>query len=322
MKDCVETWRFSFTVPNAPRGFTVAVQSDLQHRINLQNTLAVAVEAMYRLTLLPWEGALRQNYHIRSSDIAEEIFFEPTTPRYAEEQMENQHMVYALFAGCLSLTSHGSDSGYEILAVMNLRGQQLGLLHIWTQRTAALSEAKYDHINGFTQLSNGTVSAASGNVSRSSISILAATSDSGTLQDPDDLDFKIHYQFTDRPQTRDPREIFLAALDALANAAPYDADHRLQKLTGTDARSARNAVLVVEGSTRPGPRRHPFTYHFATKTVQLLMQAMTLLNRFQTIQFELKYQGVRFGEGFITRPRIFEDETETAGVARCIRQPC
>lgn len=292
----------------------MSLQTDTNYPIDLMDTLTLAVEAMYQLTLLPWEGVLRQDYHVAAGQLGEEIFFQPTAAAHADEQLEGQHMVYGLYAGCLSLSSRSLNLAYKTIVKMELRGQQLGLIYIQKRSTLALKTTMLNQVSRKI-LSYG------GNSTFSDIATLHSSSlkdnaDTGTISDPDDLDFKIRYQFTGRPQARDPGDIFLAALDALANAAPYDSYQRVLKLTGTDTRSTRNALIVVEAPNRPDRRRRPLTYGYAAKGVQLIIQMMRILKKFQIIQFELWYSGVKFGEGFVTRPRHdFEDTTERAGIA-------
>ena len=56
-------------------------------------SLAIAVEAMYFLTFLPWEAALHENFPVATPGIEEEVLFHPTAAPDADDQMETQHMV-------------------------------------------------------------------------------------------------------------------------------------------------------------------------------------------------------------------------------------
>ena len=288
----------SLTVPDSPPGFSVGLHTNTRERIDPVGSLAIAVEAMYLLTLLPWEGALRENFPVSAGQIAEEIYFEPTAAPDADEKMETQHMVLGLFVGCLSVSSQNHDLAYETTVTTKMRNEELGLVHI-RKRTAASFTAANSLVNNSVTLVNRNDALL--HIPASSSDSL--TENSGTMADPDEVDFRINFRFIGAPYARNPRDIFLAALDALANAAPHESDDSVQRLAGTDARTRRNAVIMVESLARPDPRTRVLTYHYAARAVALIMRLMKLRNRFQAIRFELGYRGVRFGEGQVTRPR-------------------
>ena len=259
--------------------------------------LAVAVEAMYILTLLPWEGVLRDHYSVSAGSIIEEVFFVPTAAPDADEQMDTQHMVLGLWAGCVYMTGQ-YQSYYETTVTLKMRGQQLGYILIG-RRTREESTMTKGTINS-TFLIRDTKG-----VLLDSTDLVPSrlTENSGTIADPQEVDFEVSYRYTGRRTSGDPQDIFLAALDALANAAPHDSGSRTQQLSGASRRSRRPVSVVVTSVTRRASQPRALTYRYASRAISLIVRLMKLSSRFQDIEIQLWYHNVKFGEGRIARPR-------------------
>ena len=304
--------RFRLTVPNTPPGFSVGLQTDTNHRVDLKGSLAIAVEAMYLLTLLPWEGVLLENFPVAAGQIPEEIYFQPTAALDADEQMETQYMVLGLYIGGLTLAAQYHDLHYETTVDTKMRGKQLGLVYI-RRRKEEREKIANGQINSTTSLLDGEAKPINSTVSTSH----GFNSNSGSLSDPEEPDFKINYGFKGRHDVRDPRDILLAALDGIANAAQFSSDARVSQLKGTtDGRLRSNAEIEVQVVTRIDPRAIPLTYRYAARAMLLILRLMYLQNRYQAIEFELGYGLVRFAEGSVRRPRVrLEDGTLAAAIA-------
>lgn len=266
--------------------------------MDIRGSLAIAIEAMYLLTLLPWEGVLRADWRVSAGQIPEEIYFKPTAAPGADEQMETQHMVLGLYVGCLNVAAQGFDLGYEIMVTTKMREEQLGLVFIRRDRVEK-EEITHDQINSTLSLLGGE-----GRPVEPTASVPHGfTSNYGSMVDPEEADFKINYRFIGRQDASDPRDILLAALDALANATPFSSYARISRLTGTDGRSGSNAVIEVQRLTRTDPRAIQLTYRYAARAIQLILRLMKLRDRYQPIEFELAFGMLRFAEGSIMRPR-------------------
>ena len=266
--------------------------------MSLKGSLSIAVEAMYLLTLLPWEGALQENFPVAAGQIAEEIYFTPTVAPWADEQMETQHMVIGLFIGCQNVAAQHQDPASATAVALNLRGSQLGFVYIRpiTRDVGAVAE----DIGKLTDL----------HLEKESQPRKAAgynphdfAANNGAFMDPDETEFQIDYRYTGRNNQRNPCDILLAALDGIANAAPYESDAQVAQLTGTDGRQPRTALIVVERLARVEPGVKQLTYRYAARAMQLVVRLMKLQSRYQTIEFMLSYRNIRFAEGSITRPR-------------------
>lgn len=112
--------------------------------------------------------------------------------------------------------------------------------------------------------------------------------DTGVLVDKNDSRFKVKYMLFDRPTSL--RETFTAFLDAMAIAAPNEA---------TDAGAFVNAVSVsgVVALNMHGTGYHSLlSWKLIVRTLLLLWEHGDFANE---IDFEMAYDGIRIGEGFI-----------------------
>ena len=114
---------FNLTVPKVPTGFGVDVRVDSTKRVDAIGTLAIAVEAMYLLTLLPYEAALREDYLVSRTGIEEEVLFEPLAAEHADDQMEPQYMVYGLYVAIVTITSPRHNLFYATTVTAKLHGR-------------------------------------------------------------------------------------------------------------------------------------------------------------------------------------------------------
>lgn len=274
-------------------------------------SLAIAVEAMYFLTFLPWEGALRENFPIATPGIDEEILFHPTAAPDADDQMETQHMALGLFVGALTMATHHPGSFHQITVVTRVHGQLLGYIYIWPRG----EDADTYKSSG---LNHTLVSLESG-AKPTNITTMAPqglNDDKGILADPEDLDFRIDYRMVGSSATRDPRDIFLAVLDFLANAAPFDPRSPFRQLEGRDTRTDPSAVVSIRKLARSDPRAGLLTYRLVSRAVQLLVRLMKLMVDFRPVEFDLSYRGYQFGKGSIRRTRrSLGNATLVAGIS-------
>lgn len=289
---------FSLTVPFSPAGFSVDVHTNSRQRVSLTGSLTIAIEAMYLLTLLPWEGALREVFPVASGQIAEEIYFKPTVAPDADEQMDTQHMVIGLFVGCQNVAAQHHDPAYATTVVVNLRGSQLGVIYIRPIRrnVGAIADDRAKQTDLLLDDEGQPMNTAAYDPH-------GLSGNHGAFADPEDPEFRINYRFTGRNNERNPYDILLAALDGIANAAPYESDAHVALLKGTDGRQIRSTHIVVERVGRVDPGVKPLTYGYAARAMQLIIRLMRLQNRYQTIEFILSHRTIRFAEGSVTRPR-------------------
>ena len=241
-----------------------------------------------------------QDFPVTAGQIVEEIYFKPTVAPYADDQLDTQHMVIGLFIGCQNVAAQHHDPALGTTVAVYLRGKQLGLIYIRPirrndKRAIANESAKQQQPNLLLEDESGNATAAY------DPHILA--SNHGAFADPDETEFRINYRFTGRNNQRNPADILLAALDGIANAAPYEPDAHVAVLIGTDGRPVRGAHIVVERVGRVDPGIKPLTYRYAARAMQLVTRLMKLQNRYQTIEFILSYRRIRFAEGSVTRPR-------------------
>ena len=300
---------FSLKLPVSPRGFGVDVNIDEQNPVNLIGSLTIAIEAMYTLTLLPWEGALRESFPVISPGIEERVIFHPLTRPDADEQMDTQHMVIGLFVGALTIATHERTQCYATTVTTKLQRQRLGLIYIGTRGDDTATSTK-DQLND-TLIFLGPDGRP---LDRSTFGV--GSDETGILADPTDLDFRINYRFIGSANPLDPRGILLAALDFLANAAQYEFYSPFRQLEGRDTRTQPTAIVMVNKLARSNPRAGVLTFRHVSRGVQLLIRMMKLVEVITEVEFQLEYRGFKFGKGSIKRPgRRLENGTASVDTA-------
>lgn len=302
---------FSLNLPASPRGFGVEVNIDEQNPLNLIGSLTIAVEAMYTLSLLPWEGVLRESFPIIMPGIAERVIFHPLTMPDADEQMDTQHMVIGLFVGALTIATQERSQYFAITVTTKLGRQRLGLIYIGTRGDDTAIDAKEQLNHTLILLGRDGRS-----LDLTSLTPGRLADETGILADPTDLDFRIHYRLLRSPNPLDPRGILLASLDFIANAAPYEFYSPFRSLEGRDTRTDPSAVVNVNKLAASNPRAGLLTYRHASRAVQLLIRMMKLIEVITEVEFQLEYRGFKFGKGSIKRPgRRLENGTAIAVTA-------
>ena len=259
-------------------------------------SLAIAVEAMYLLTCLPWDGVLQQNFPVAFPGIDEEVLFNPTAAPDADDHMETQHSVLGLYVGALTMATHHRGSFHQVTVATRMHGQLIGYVYIWPRGEIADTFKTSEPNHTVMSLDGGTKP-----INMTTIASQSVDEDRGILADPRDLDFRIDYRIYGRTATRDPRDLFLASLDFLANAAPYDPGSVFRQLEGRDTRTDPSAVVSVRRLVTADPRAGLLTYRYVTRAVQLLIRLMKITRDFRPIEFDLSYRGYRFGKGSIRR---------------------
>ena len=277
----------------------MTLETDSERSVDLVGALAVAIEAMALLTLLPWEGVLREDYMVAAGQIREAIFFYPTAAPDADDQMESQHMVIGLFVGCLRMSAGYNDRSYETTVHTKIRGNEVGAVYIRRRTHPFIANVSNSQL---IVSENGTIE------SSKLLEVADLKADFGTITDPEEPDFTIKFQYTLRPGPRDPRDLLLAVLDALANAAPHEFNDRLETLEGKDTSSSTMATCMVK-MTVPPARHKILTYRYAVRATKLIARLMILTNRIGVLDFQLLYEGEKFGDGSISRLRSLLDNT-------------
>ncbi|KAL8793592.1 MAG: hypothetical protein Q9195_003855 [Heterodermia aff. obscurata] len=251
---------------------------------------------MYFLTCLPWDGELRENFPIATPGINEEIMFHPTAAPDADNQMETQHMVLGLYVGALTMATHHRGTFHQITVVNRMYNRLIGYIYLWP-RGDATDTSKSSGLNH-------TVVSLEGGAKPINITTLAPQNldeDKGILADPRDLHFRIEYRMVGRSPTRDPRDILLAVLDFLSNAAPFEPGTPFRQLEGRDTRTDPSAVVSIRKLARSDPRAGLLTYRLVTRAVQLLVRLMKIMMDFRPVEFDLSYRGYKYGRGSIRR---------------------
>ena len=263
---------------------------------------------MYFLTFLPWEGALRENFPIAAPSISEEVLFHPTAAPDADEQMETQHMVLGLFVGALTMATSTRHAFHQVIVATKVHGQMLGYIYIWPRGEDADTYK--------TSELNQTVESIEGGAKPTDITMMAPQrldDDKGILADPRDLEFTIEYRMVGSHVLRDPRDLLLAVLDFLANAAPHEPSSPFRQLEGRDTRTEPSAVVSIRKLARSDPRAGLLTYSLVSRAVQLLVRLMKIMRDFRPVEFDLSYRGYHFGKGSIRRTgRILGNATHVA----------
>ena len=177
-------------------------------------------------------------------------------------------------------------------------GRLLGYIYIWPRGENADTYKTSNLNHTVVSLENSAKQTNITTMSRQSLD-----DDRGILADPRDLLFTIDYRMLGGSATRVPRDLFLAVLDFLANAAPYEPGSPFRQLEGRDTRTDPSAVVSVRKLARSDPRAGLLTYQKVSRAVQLLVRLMKLMVDFRPVEFDLYYRGYHFGKGSIRKTR-------------------
>lgn len=237
-----------------------------------------AISLMYDLAQRPWEAAVlaMTAEHIAEYNVLI-MFFNPQRPT-APDQLKVQHCVDALFRAMSIMT----DGVLFVQTRCKLveggpGGKEIGILSISPIAHDGDSVLQHGDLN-HKMVENNPLND-------------TTPYDRGQVVDPDNFLFVLEYQWF-RTAIK-PKEISLAVLDALSEAARYGQDARCNELYGVSPR--KECTIVIENVGQNTETK--LTYRYATRALKLLFDKIVVPEkRFEDVYLRLVYDDRLVGE--------------------------
>ena len=258
-----------------PKDFRVTFDVDPQPLPSLRDVYVVAIEAMYRLSLQPWESPLTQSWDFRLPGHGVWI----TIPTYQYSQAEPySYAVSGLYEGVLFLHERASKTGMvNVLRVNTLRRRQpIGVVKFLEAPTR---QPFHSALPRTSKAGNTTLH--------------VANEDSGTY-----IDGPFHIIWRNYGPLILYEDVYLAAFDGIAATAKFPATMSISELHAvTPSKATQTPTIITVTSTNN--RRHVLTYRFAARALQLITVIMEKNGWFGEMTFDLIWAGEQIGKGSV-----------------------
>lgn len=251
---------------------------------------------MYDLAQLPWDAPLLamiashiEGYHVLM------MFVNPQRPD-AAPQLRVQHCVDALFRAITIMTD--GILFCQLRCKLSVGGTQLGAFSVATTADIALS------VGGAGDVDMDMVG---GNKS-----VGTRPYDRGHVVDPDNFLFVIEYRWYNKAIKH--KELSLALLDALAQAAVHDKDAACQQL---EAVSPQGGCGIFVDRVTDKPVLKALTYAYVTRALRLLFDKIVVpQKRWGDVYLRLVYNEEHFGDVRVLRFEGGRDDAQGVAGAR------
>jgi len=229
---------------------------------------------MYDLAQLGWENQMLAMIasHIEGYKVLM-MFINPHRP-VAVPQLQVSHCVDALFRAVNIMTD--GVLFCQLRCKLSVSGREIGDFTVATMDNAA----------------NVPPSVAESDTAGSNASVSTLPYGRGQIVDPDNFLFVIEYRWLNKAIK--PKEISLAVLDALAQAAMHDKDAAFQEL---EAVSPGGECGIFIDRVRDKPVLKPLTYRYATRALRLMFDEIVVpQKRWGDVYLKLTYNEEHFGD--------------------------
>ena len=271
-----------------PKGFRVTFDVVPQPLPSLRDIYIVAIEAMYRLSLQPWESPLTQSWYFRVPGQGVWI----TIPTYRYSQAEPYSFaVSGLYEGVLFQHDRASKTGrVNVLRVNTLwHKQPMGVVQF---REAPTLQPFHTPLPRTSEAGNTT--------------LRVANEDSGTY-----IDGPFHIVWRNYGPLILYEDVYLAAFNGIAATAIFPATMSFSEIHAvTPSKATRTPTTIVVSSTNN--RQHILTYKFAARALQLITVIMEKNGWFGEMTFDLIWAGEQIGKGSVES--YYRDTGSTAAL--------
>lgn len=231
---------------------------------------------MYHFAQKGWNQQLSGGFTIWVVGFTVEIDIESSQGQHGSFDLQTCHIILGLYETMVEVSAQSRFC--EVLTTLSLHRRQIGVLTI-QKRTSSTQEK-----DG----ANATRSLMANGFSSSNV----ATYPSGQITDADDARFTVTYIYSGiRINSKD---IFLAALDALATAAQFSPDTSFTSLNAISASGYCVISIAMDGS------QSQMSYSYVTKALRAMISSIVVvLRRFEEVTFQLNWRGNKMVEGSI-----------------------
>ncbi|KAG7006847.1 hypothetical protein G7Y79_00012g031830 [Physcia stellaris] len=291
----------SLSIPQIPDGFSVDIDHHDAIPLRPLGVYVTAVEAMFILSLLPWDALASQPYTFNVRPYQVKIYFEDIFGEYQYTKMRHSHMVIGLYVAVLGTAERYGHGFVAETITLKVWDQEIGICTIYPHLSAAdvLSISDILHLNTSGGDDRGNfpdTKPKAGSLPRLDMSVASLDSRSGSFPDPDDPRVRVHWRYRFLPLAS--RDVFLAILDGLALAAQADINDPCRELNAFSEAPQRKVAISVT-AVRGTRVALNFTYRHAARMLLLISRLIVTLGKYDEMVFWADFNGVRFVLGDI-----------------------
>lgn len=292
----------SLSIPQIPPGFSIDIDHHDAISLRPLGLYVTAVEAMFILSLFPWDALAPHPYTFNVQPYQEEIHFEPISEDQPTK-LRHSHMVIGLYVTVLGTAERFGHGFIAETTTLKLWDHPIGICTIYPLPSAAydVSIVNVSLLNA-SNGDNGSTFSDVGLKAESPITLTTSVpnpgSDSGSFQDPDDPRVRVHWRYRFLPLAS--RDVFLAILDGLTLAAREDTNDLCRELTAFSETPQRKVAISVS-AIRGTQVALDLTYRHAARTLLLISRLMVRLGKYVEMIFWVEFNGARFAFGDVMR---------------------
>lgn len=266
---------------NPPQGFEATFDINRQHVLHLRDVYIVGIEAMYQLSLEPWESEVSRSreFHLSPHNVWISI------PLFMYTSMPYSFAVSGLYEGVLFLQRQSSTSVVYELKVDLLEGRSFF--------PNPVGQVRFMHSSSPHQRPNTRLSETRepGNAT-----LRVANNNAGSYTDPDDQLFLIEWMAYG--PLINVGDVYLTAFDGIAATARYPAGmgcSRIQAIASSKIvrKSPTITICSIQGAQKP------LNYGYAARAIRNIIRVMEDNGWFGETTFTLVYEGERFATGSV-----------------------
>ena len=291
----------SLSIPQIPDGFSVDIDHHDAIPLRPLGVYVTAVEAMFILSLLPWDALASQPYTFNVRPYQVKIHFEDIFGDYQYTKMRHSHMVIGLYVAVLGTAERYGHGFVAETITLKVWDQQIGICTIYPQLSAAdrLSSSDILHLNTSGGDDRGNfpdTKPKAGSPPRLDLSVASLDSRAGSFPDPDDPRVRVHWRYRFLPLAS--RDVLLAILDGLTLAAREDTNDPCRELNAFSEAPQRQVAISVT-AVRGSRVSLNFTYRHAARMLLLISRLVVTLGKYDEMVFWADFNGSRFVLGDI-----------------------
>lgn len=290
----------SLSIPEIPLGFSIDIEHHDLISLRPLGLYVTAVEAMYILSLLPWDALAPHPYTFNVRPYREVIHFEPVIRDGQRPKMRHSYMVIGLYVAVLGTADRFGHGFVAETTTLKLWDHPIGTCTIYLRPSAAseLSSANVSSLSTSSEEDRDTSLDVELKAEIPTTSMISVSDSSGSFLDPDDPRVRVHWRFRFLPLAS--RDVLLAILDGLSLAAKEDANDLCRELASFSETPERKVAITVS-AVRGSAIALDLTYRYAARTLVLISRLMVRLGKYDEMVFWVEFDGARFVLGDVMR---------------------
>lgn len=256
--------------PVLPPGFRTEIEFHHERKLSPKGVFLAVVYMMAELTRRPWDGFIQHTEFMKLSGVA--VLITPDTPSL----LRVSHAVLGLNAAVVAAV----QERLFFLCSLSISSYETYVGNVQFVPSSHFPDG--DQNIGDGPESNLTTSPMSGK---------------GTLTDPQNKKFQVHYAFDGRKISS--KDMFTAVLDGLANLAQFDPFQRFETLNavGPLSPTGQAVIFIREVSSRRGVINNDVT----SALLMIFGDLNVAENKFGEMDFDVSWNGEKIATGYVMR---------------------